>query len=116
MSHWQMGTEPDSKGNRDLTIDIQTDDSVGTLKGTVTFQDRPYSVTGHWAAEGSVPGRNYSCLAMCGPDHDPAPEMLTLSGTLVGKGYAPDSIQANVTRTDSKTGLQYGYGGKLLPM
>ena len=116
MSHWKLGTKPDDNGQREAFIDIETDDRTGHLKGTVTFQQVAYSVTGHWAAAGSVEGRNYSCLAMCGPDGSPAPEMIALAGTLAGKGAAPSGISANLIRTDSKTGQQYGFHADMVPM
>lgn len=116
MPHWYLGSEPDDNGDRELVMDVNTDDAVGTLEGSLTFQDVKYTVTGHWAASGSSPGRNYSCLAMCGPSGAQAPEMVSLCGIMTGPGYAPESIEANLTRTDSTDGLQYGYGAVLKPM
>ena len=116
MPHWYLGSTPDDDGKRELIMDVNTNDAVGTLEGTLTFQDVEYSVTGHWAASGSSPGRNYSCLAMCGPSGATAPEMVSLCGIMTGPGYSPEYIEANLTRTDSTDGLQYGYGATLKPM
>ncbi|MCK0127449.1 hypothetical protein [Erythrobacter sp. F6033] len=88
---------------------------TGEMSGTLVFQEVAYEVTGEWAASGSVPGRDYSAFYLGGGNSKSAPEFIAAAGTMKGPGSAPESIALNLIRTDSHTGLQYGWDGELLP-
>ncbi len=87
----------------------------GLVTGMVEFEHKSYTVTGQWAAAGSVKGRNYSAFTLSGSDGRSAPEFIAAAGTMKGPGNAPETISLNLIRTDSTDGLQYGWDGELKP-
>ena len=116
MSNWNLGSEPNGDGSRDVVIAFQNDDSNGQMAGTLQFKGDTYYVNGNWAASGSIPGRNYSAFALWGSDRQGATQYVAATGTMAGSGYAPDAIQLNLIRVSTGDDEQYGWDGKLLPM
>lgn len=116
MSNWNMGSEVNSDGSRDVIIAFQNDDANGQMSGTLQFKGRSFYVNGNWAASGSVPGRNFSAFALWGTDGQDATEYVAVAGTMVGPGPAPESIDMNLIRVSTADDEQYGWDGLLLPM
>lgn len=111
MGMWQFTSEPDDDGKVTMLVTLTSDDATGALSGTAKFRDVPYSVTGQWAAAGSVPGRNDSVFWFGGANAD-------VSAFLVGAGdlifsTTPATMQIAVTTASAGDGRDYGYNGKL---
>ncbi|NNC73037.1 MAG: hypothetical protein HKN78_09200 [Sphingomonadaceae bacterium] len=116
MSTWILGSEEQSDGSRDVTIDFQNDDSTGQMGGTLVFKGKPFFIKGAWAASGSIPGRNYSAFSLWGSDQQDATEFVAVAGTMDGPGSAPQSISMNLIRVSTGDDEQYGWDGVLKPM
>lgn len=111
MTQWQFTSEPDQDGNVTLLVTLTSDDSTGNWNGTANFRGTPFSVTGQWAAAGSVPGRRDSVFWFGGSNAD-------ASAFLVGAGdlffaTSGDSMQIAVTTASAGDGRDYGFNGKL---
>ena len=116
MSTWNMGSKPYTDGTRDLVINFTNDDSNGQMTGTLTFKKEVFTINGDWAAEGSVPGRNYSAFGLSGSDQSKPTVYVAAVGTMVGPGVSPDSILINLVRSSTDNGQQYGWDGELTPL
>ena len=116
MSNWNMGSELNSDGSRDVVIAFQNDDSNGQMAGTLQFQGDTYYINGNWAASGSIAGRNYSAFALWGSDQQSATQYVAAAGTMAGPGGSPQSIDLNLIRASTGDDEQYGWDGKLLPI
>jgi hypothetical protein len=118
MSHWYLGRPIiDSRFDlRDVVIDIQTDDSVGSMQGTIVFQGVTFTVTGQWAASGSVPGRNASAFRLSGSDGEVAPVYIAAAGIMIGPGPSPKSINMDISRASTTDGTLFDWGGTLTPI
>lgn len=116
MSYWNLGSELNSDGSRDVIIAFQNDDANGQMLGTLQFQGDTYYVNGNWAASGSVPGRNYSAFALWGTNQQGATVYVAVAGTMTGPGDSPQSIDMNLIRASTADDEQYGWDGKLLPI
>lgn len=97
MSTWNLGSEQNPDGSRDVTIAFSNDDSNGQMSGT-------------------LPGRNYSAFALWGSNQQGATVYVAAAGTMVGPGTAPQSIDLNLIRASTIDDEQYGWDGKLLPI
>jgi hypothetical protein len=115
MSQWKMCSKRYDDGVCECMMDIHTIDATGAMSGTVTFMNKAYSITGSWAASGSVPGRNASAFAFYGSNSDEATEYISAVGTMTGPGRAPEEISMNLNRSDSGDGNQFGWSGLLHP-
>jgi len=115
MSTWNLGSEPNQQGVRDVVIAFQNNDANGAVAGTLQFEGATYSVNGNWAAAGSIPGRNFSAFTLWGTDNQAATKYIAAAGTLDG-GANPTSIQMNLIRASTGNDLQYGWSGVLTPM
>jgi len=116
MSNWNLGSEKNADGSRDVVVSFQNDDMNGHMAGKLLFKGDAYAINGSWSASGSVPGRNYSAFALWGSNGQAATVYIAAAGTMVGPGDAPKSIDLNLIRTSSATDQQYGWDGELLPM
>jgi len=115
MSNWNLASEEEEGGVRDVVIAFVNDDSTGQVGGTLTFMGQTFYVNGNWAASGSIPGRNYSAFALWGSDQQAATEYVAATGTMDGPGSAPLSIDLNLIRVSTGDDEQYGWDGKLIP-
>ncbi len=116
MSNWELGSKPFHDGTRDVTINFINDDAIGAVTGTLFLLGVPFSVTGNWAASGSVPGRNHSAFAVWGYNDGGATEYIAAAGIMIGTGDAPTSIDMNLFRVDTGKGRQFVWDGQLLPV
>jgi hypothetical protein len=113
MSNWELGSKPYHDGTRDVTINFVNDDSNGAVGGQLWFKGILYTVSGSWAASGSVPGRNASAFAIWGTDGAAATDYVAAAGTMDGPGDAPISVQISLTRVRTSDGQQFGWDGQL---
>lgn len=116
MSIWNLGSEVNSDGSRDVVIAFANNDANGQMSGTLQFKGDTYQINGNWAASGSVPGRNYSAFALWGSNQQGATQYVAATGTMQGPGSAPKRIDLNLIRVSTADDQQYGWDGKLLPM
>ena len=115
MANWNMGS-PEVNGVREMMIDIAHDDSTGAMEGKITLRDTTYSVTGNWAASGSIAGRNYSAFELIGQNASPDPTFIAAAGTMKGPGASPQSVEINANTASSANGIEFGYSGELFPI
>ncbi|NNC73040.1 MAG: hypothetical protein HKN78_09215 [Sphingomonadaceae bacterium] len=116
MSIWKMGSWPTRAGWREVTIDVQTDDADGSVRGTLVYDNVEYVIVGNWAAAGSYPVRRHSALALWGTNEEDATVYVAAIGIIDGPGNAPERIDMNLNRSSTVTGEQMAWHGKLLPM
>ncbi len=91
---------------REVILRVDASGTTGNMKGTIEFQilGITYSVTGEWAASGSVPGRNASAFVLSGNNGAAAPNFVAAAGLMQGPGNAPESITINLIVSSSSAG------------
>ncbi len=115
MSAWVMGSRKHQDGTRDVTIQFEHDDQTGRLNGWIRCMGKTFIVEGSWVAEGSVPGRAHSVMALMGSDQKAAPTFIVITGSLDGPGSAPTQIVVNMIHVSCHDDHQLGWGGTLKP-
>lgn len=115
MSNWEMGSAAGAGGSREVVINFLNDDSKGTVGGTLWFKGEPFTVSGQWAAIGSMPGRNGSSVAFWGVDSAGIDYIAGL-GSLDLESSGPARIDLNLMRIQDSNSQQYGWNGVLKPL
>ncbi|MGA8431953.1 MAG: hypothetical protein WB729_19170 [Candidatus Sulfotelmatobacter sp.] len=108
MSHWKLASS-----DRTLALDVEATDN-GPMSGTMTYQGKAYSVTGSWAASGSMPQRNASAFTLSGPTGEAAPNFIAATGIMIGSGN-PTQVNIQVDASSSADGTIQRYTGALYP-
>jgi hypothetical protein len=112
MGLWDFASKAEDDHSQEMVTALQENDANGALSGTVTFRKRVFSVTGQWAAKGSVPGRNASVFWFGGSTSDAAPCFLVASGDL-DNSTSPATMAITVTTANAGDGDDWGYNGIL---
>lgn len=112
MTQWQFSSTPDDDHVVELMLDLNSDDATGQWNGTAAFRSVTYSVTGQWAAAGSVPGRKDSVFWFGGANAD-ASMFIVAAGDLL-LSQTPHMMQIAVTTASTADGADFGYNGKLV--
>ena len=98
MPQWKLAST-----NPPMQLNVNATDQ-GPITGTLTHGTTTYTVTGNWAASGSVPGRTASAFGISGNSADPAPAFVAATGIMTGPGNAPTRINLQVAESSSTNG------------
>lgn len=109
---WKFASKPEDDGTVEMTVTLTEDDTNGAISGTVDFRKSTYTVTGNWAAAGSVPGRKASVFWFGGDCEDVATHYLAAVGDL-GTHGATQFMNIAVITASSGDGKDFGYNGQL---
>jgi hypothetical protein len=112
MSHWKLASS-----DHTFTLDVEASDD-SPMNGTLTYQGKSYSVTGTWAASGSMPQRNASAFALSGFTGkltEGMPNFIAATGIMTGPGGSPTKIDIQADSSSSADGTIQRYTGVLYP-
>lgn len=112
MGSWKFASAPEDDGTVEMTVTLKSDDTTGALTGTADFRKSTYTVSGNWAAAGSVTGRKSSVFWFGGGCEDIATHYLVAAGDL-GTHAAGAYMNISVVTANSGDGQDYGYNGQL---
>jgi hypothetical protein len=109
MPQWKLAS-----ASPPVTLNVSAGDT-GAVSGTLTSGPATYTVSGHWAASGSVPGRNASAFSVSGQSSAAAPVFVAAAGIMVGPGGSPRSVSIQLSESSSADGTVKETAAALTP-
>ncbi|HME09346.1 MAG TPA: alkaline phosphatase family protein [Bryobacteraceae bacterium] len=113
MPTWNL-ISPDHAVALNLNVTGREDE---VMNGTLTYGGRSYSVSGSWAASGSVRGRNASAVALwgfTGKITEGTPYFIAAAGVMTGQGTDPVRLDIRLSVASSSDGTTDSYSGALV--
>lgn len=98
--------------HRNVSLEVNASDD-DAINGTLTFEGNVYSVSGSWAASGTL-GRKASAFGLGGA-MPKVPAYIAATGIMTGESTAPVQIDIQIDTASAVDGTTQTYKGTLLP-